>query len=1003
MQQGIALVFLGTLVATTAPIFVIAQEEVPLLEVDPVLLSSDEEGDLRTDISPPDPTTEPVDLSSNIEGTSLLEKDEATTETSIPSDLSESFEEVQTDLPPEEYESFNFLLTSEEEYDGTIVYDFPTQVWGGPNEAFSVPCKPYAPYGTTKTDLGGIWDADVECSFTHWHNLTATYTFDRIETFLGFSGISDLIDYPAISGALRVRIYRTNELWEKEVLVGESEPIEAASIRQVMTAAICTGSGTLSSPYSPDCISAFFFSDPVTLTQGEQYLFELNGSDLVTQTQYVRPFRTYYYPHLQMMGASVSTPPFGSDGVQDSPNISTGVVHMRLWASTDLEEPEGGSSVLFLPGFLGSRLYTTDGRKLWEPNGSDDIQDLALDEAGNSKLPVYVGDTVDRIHELPIVGTIYANLMRWLGQLEAERSISSWRPYPYDWRYDVFDVIDNGTLRENGSREYLIPLVEQLSSDSFTEKVTIIGHSNGGLLAKALMIRLAEVGKEDIVDKIILVGTPQVGTPQGMLGLLHGNNIVPPYIALNGEARTSAITMPGAYALLPSASYFSSSLMPLATFEPGTATNVYIDVLGEEISNLLSALAFMLNDPLTRHIPDTSDEETPHPLSSSLLARAASTHAQLDSWKPPKNTTVHEIAGWGNATLAGAAYYTESSYSCPSGIVSCDFYETIDFQPKTTLAGDDTVLTSSALFMDTGVYFDLLQLNDQFGEQRRHENLTESGFLHDYIENLFGFANDYESSLFPSESPTTTQDLISVSVHSPVIISLEDEAGRKTGIFPVANSDLYFILEEIPNSAVKFGGEGKYVLVPTNGVYEVSIQSIGEGVFTIKFADEDGTSAITKIPIGPNTSASVIIDNSAVEASPLLVDEDGDGTTDITITFEKHETVVYANPFSEEIAQNSSGGRTNKPPAGEPLESEEVLNLQILPVADRMSPSLHSEPETYYLTPDPFVIEIGEDTSPPVHRTQTASTYDAVRSIIGLILQSFTGFVWWVLRVFSLN
>ncbi|MBY0110977.1 hypothetical protein K2Y00_03190 [Patescibacteria group bacterium] len=996
MRRGIALVLLGSFLAVSAPLFVFAEEitnpESPaapeILETEPpsVTNSGEEEASLPE-------LEESTESEINIE---------AAPEIPLLSESPATIEEEPENLLIENFEPFNLLLAPEEEFNGTIIYDFPTQVWGGPNEAFALPCRPYAPFGTTKTDLSGEWDTDVECQFVHWHDSTATHTFDRFEVYLGFAGISNLTNYPATNGAISLRIYRSDESSGETTLIAESEAIDASAVPQVMTTDICTGSGTTSSPYSSNCLSAFSFPDSVTLTQGEQYVFELYGTGLVTQTEYVRVFRTYYYPHLQIMGASVVTPPFGSDGVQDSPNIKTGVVYMRLLASANLEEPEGASSVLFLPGFLGSRLYTTGGRKLWEPNGSDDIKDLALNEDGSSVLPIYVGDTVDRIHELPLVGTIYGKLMEWLDQLETERNISSWEPYPYDWRYDVFDIVDNGTLKEDGTRSYLISFLEELALDSFTGKVTIIGHSNGGLLAKALMVRLEEMGRQDLVDKVILVGTPQVGTPQGMLGLLHGHNIVPPYIALNGEARRSAMTMPGAYALLPSDSYFSLLSNPLAIFESGTATDIYVAALGKEIKDSFMSLAFMLNDPFTRTPPAINDEETPHPLSLSLITRAADTHVLLDSWEAPEDVSINEIAGWGNITVTGAKYYTESSYSCPSGVLSCGLHETIDYEPITTFTGDDTVVAPSALFMESGVYFNLYRLSNDFQEYRKHENLTESSRIHEYFLYLFGTKESYNESLFSSQEPNVEQDLISVSVHSPVIISLTNKEGKKTGIFPVPDSDLYYIIEDIPNSAVKFGGEGKYIIAPATNEYEVSIYGIDDGVFTIKIVDSESkneASVITNLPVTPRTYASTTIDHDASSISPLSLDEDGDGETDITIAFEENETVIYETPFIEAPIKHSSRVMQTE---RKPEESNTEIVVQAAqPDGDLLGPSAVVPTIKKALSPTPFDIEVSTELEDPVHQSQTASVYDAVNSVFKFFIEAIRSFIWWILGLLT--
>lgn len=548
-------------------------------------------------------------------------------------------------------------------------------------------------------------------------------------------------------------------------------------------------------------------------------------------------------------------------------------------------QPMGASSVLFLPGFLGSRLYQTGGRLLWEPNGSDDIRDLAMNTDGTSKSSVYVGDPVDRIevNGIPIFGTIYGELMDWLTTLVNDDKISEWKAYPYDWRYDVFDVVDEGTIKENETREYLIDTVEALAENSRTGKVTIIGHSNGGLLAKALLIRLEEQGKEDLIDRLIFVGTPEAGTPQGMLGLLHGHQTVSPIIALNGTARASAVTMPGAYALLPSQEYFLDSPAPVALFEVGSVTNSYRDSLGESIESFATNISFLSNNPQTRITPVQSDEETPLPLPSSLLLNAQDTHDELDNWTPPIGIEVNEIAGWGNRTTVGARYYTETSYSCPSGISSCGFHNSIDFEPITTRDGDNTVVTRSALFQDKGVYFDLLTLREETEENAKHENLTETSTIHDYLGYLLGVSESYDEVLFVNEKPNGSKNQNIVSVHSPVIISLTDSEGRKTGIYSYPNSDLFYIREEIPDSSVHFGGESKYIYVPTNGSYDISVTGIGGGTFDVVVEKENGTliREFTDLPVSTSTEAALSLENETV--GDLSLDINGDGATDVTV------------------------------------------------------------------------------------------------------------------------
>ena len=84
--------------------------------------------------------------------------------------------------------------------------------------------------------------------------------------------------------------------------------------------------------------------------------------------------------------------------------------------------------------------------------------------------------------------------MQYMDALVATGTIKAWKPFAYDWRYSVDDVAGNGTQYQTEIKN-VVDEIEQLASNSYTGKVTIVGHSNGGLLAKAVMMRLATLGK----------------------------------------------------------------------------------------------------------------------------------------------------------------------------------------------------------------------------------------------------------------------------------------------------------------------------------------------------------------------------------------------------------------------------------------------------------------------------------------------------------------------------
>ena len=122
---------------------------------------------------------------------------------------------------------------------------------------------------------------------------------------------------------------------------------------------------------------------------------------------------------------------------------------------------------------------------------------------------------------------------------------------------------DNISYLTATSSPYVIQELKRLAKSSKTGKVTIVAHSNGGLVAKALMQKLGDAETAKLIDKVIFVAVPQVGTPQAIGALLHGyeQGLPKDWISVflsESTARTLAQNMSSAYNLLPSANYFAS-------------------------------------------------------------------------------------------------------------------------------------------------------------------------------------------------------------------------------------------------------------------------------------------------------------------------------------------------------------------------------------------------------------------------------------------------------------
>ncbi|TSC71012.1 MAG: parallel beta-helix repeat-containing protein, partial [Parcubacteria group bacterium Gr01-1014_70] len=194
------------------------------------------------------------------------------------------------------------------------------------------------------------------------------------------------------------------------------------------------------------------------------------------------------------------------DGLGD--DVSDNVL-FELWL---LSEPgsaaECCSSVVFLPGLEASRLYDQQlfENKLWEPNRNADIEKLYLNENGNPEnVGVYARDIIDEAFGF----NIYKGFSKFMDDMVVSGTIAEWKALPYDWRFGLDDILENGVRQENGSLYNLVSEIENVASRSKTGKVVLMGHSNGGLLGKRILSKLEANGERGLVEKFIMVAVPQ--------------------------------------------------------------------------------------------------------------------------------------------------------------------------------------------------------------------------------------------------------------------------------------------------------------------------------------------------------------------------------------------------------------------------------------------------------------------------------------------------------------
>lgn len=543
------------------------------------------------------------------------------------------------------------------------------------------------------------------------------------------------------------------------------------------------------------------------------------------------------------------------------------------------DEPECCSSVLFIPGFKGSVL-SNNGDTLWPPTVfSNDVPQLALDGAGVSFNEIQVEGLVNTFYGTDIYGTFSS----FLDEFVTEGVVSDWLPLAYDWRIMPEQILDEGISTADGVVD-VIETIEELAAESKTGKVTIVTHSMGGLMGKAIIKRLDEAGKGHLIETFVLAGSPQLGTPQAVASMLHGDDegILGGYIVAPSAARSLSLSMPSAYSLLPSSEYFQKVTDPVILFnENADFTDDWRAQWGNSISTYSAYAEFLTGQGVTRPNPPDDALRIPEIGRENILSGAQSLHDIYDQYEFPTHIRVVQIAGWGLPTVE-AVRYRERHW-------------TQSYETHFTREGDGTVVYPSAIAVDTDetYYFDIFQHNKALGDEIRHRDLLSAESVMAIVKSAVqGEAVDPEIQYISISKPQSVSldDAIIVSSHSPVVLGAYDHLGNFTGIDPHQDSatGVLMVSEEIPGSMFVYSSESQYIFLPKNGTYRFVYKGTGSGPTTVSVDTMTGDATLpvaqySDIPTNIETSASFILDAETLADVAIALDTDGDGEVDATV------------------------------------------------------------------------------------------------------------------------
>ena len=561
------------------------------------------------------------------------------------------------------------------------------------------------------------------------------------------------------------------------------------------------------------------------------------------------------------------------------------------------------SNVLFLPGIESSRLYRPEGsgeKKLWEPGLFDTLHDLYLTKEGKSmRTDVYtkMGEVID---ETPVTGAnIYKSFITKMDGLVTAGTLNEWEADPYDWRLSLDDILTQGkqtgtniSYLDATNTPYIIQELKHLAATSKTKKVTIVAHSNGGLVAKRLT-QLLGTGASALIDKMIFVAVPQAGTPAAVAADMHGHgqSFGGGLAVSQSTARTFASTSPMAYNLLPSAQYFARVDDPAVSFDASLPD--WVARYGATVHSQETLHTF-LTDSYGRVDAQTGDINQPIQASGTLLSSAEAVHANLDNWTPPAGVELIQIAGWGvPTTVSGITYKKKDAVA--------------HAEPNFTVDGDGTVVVPSALWTSTttgavNYWVDLQRYNKDNGFSSgfglfpfNHSRILEAtqllSFLSDQITNTTKPLSDY--TYLSTEAPPASTLRLRYALHSPLTLDLYDDAGRHTGVSTSTGQ----VEEQIPGTYYTEFGDVKYLFSDAATPVHILMDGYATGTFTFNVDQYSGntlTSSTTfkDIPTTPSTKVALEVQSDISTLSPMKIDKNGDGIVDITLASKLGGTVT---------------------------------------------------------------------------------------------------------------
>jgi len=488
--------------------------------------------------------------------------------------------------------------------------------------------------------------------------------------------------------------------------------------------------------------------------------------------------------------------------------------------------------VLIIPGTLGTEIWKGADRlwfnldKIKNPVDGDSFMDsLAFQPNGQ---PLDTSLIASPVLGQPVESFDYSKALVTDLQNQGYILNKNLFLFPYDWRDDIAKNAD----------VFLKQQIDSILASTTSPSLDVVAHSQGGLLIKKLLYD--NPNYEQKVNKLIFVGTPNLGAPSTAKILFFGDDLGVQKWGLAllnpNEVKKISLNMPAIYEMLPSQAYFNHSEGYLSDIDHGIRKDY--TTYDQSVSALKKPI---------------------YTLNSDLIDSAGKFHADnfdnLDFSQ--SGISVYNILGCESATIGH--------------IVANDTNSNLDLD---YVPGDGTVPLVSASNIGGATNYFVLNPDDI------HSSMLTLDSSRQKIENILAGNTSSVAGIATNPALCVYQGN-KVSVHSPADLEIYDENGDHVGPNPDGTFDY-----QIPEVKYDILGHSKYAFLPEGHNYTVKLVATGSGSFGFYSSKIDGnqtvnTSYYDAVPITASSTAIVTLNDQNDQT--IQLDENGDGTNIQTI------------------------------------------------------------------------------------------------------------------------